>query len=134
VREQVQAQVGVSGIGRGLVEVDLDEDHLLFGAAVLVRAGFGDAGQCLVRVLHCAQVVGSDAQRRCREPDIQDGGVNAGGGDGGHAKAVGGTFFSGGSPGFGHSGGSSLSHCPSLSTGRHQLRTRLAGVGGYSGM
>ena len=75
MREQVQAKVGVGGVGRCFIKVDLDEDHFLFGATVRVGAVGGDLGRVWVGIFHGAQAVGCDTQRRCREPDVQDSGV-----------------------------------------------------------
>ena len=108
VREQVQAQVGVGGVGRRLVEVDLDEDDFLFGAAVGVGSGGGDVGQGRVRVRDVPQVLRRGSQRRCREPHVQHGGFTVAGGDGGEPVAVGGAGVGG------HSGRSGLSHASSL--------------------
>ena len=108
VGEQVQAQVGVGGVGRGLVEVDLDEHDLLFGAPVGVGSGCGDVQQRLVRVGHVAEVLRRCSEGRCRVPDVQHGGGTVAGGDGGDALAIGRAGVCG------HSGRSGFSHAPSL--------------------
>ena len=118
VREQVQAKVGVGGVRRGLVEVDLDEDHLLLGAAVRVRAAGGDVSQGLVGVLHGAQVFGRDAQGRRREPDIQHGGFRRCGWRWWPRRSRRRSGRRSGVLGLGHGGSSGLSHGPSLSRRR----------------
>lgn len=73
VREEVKAQVSISGVRRGGVEVDLCEDYFLLCTAIGVLAVVGQCSECGIGILDVTKGFSGYTCGRRRVPDIQYG-------------------------------------------------------------